>query len=94
MRPLNTSEKETTDLLNTEPRRIVLNDARHPCVELMDNVNFIANSYNLIEGESNFQIMTGPNMVSVMSIRLSCIFNKICINRAANQLISEELAVL
>jgi DNA mismatch repair protein MSH2 len=36
--------------------------ARHPCVELMDNVQFIANNYNLVKNKSSFQIITGPNM--------------------------------
>jgi DNA mismatch repair protein MSH2 len=36
--------------------------ARHPCVELMDNVNFIPNDYDLVRGSSSFQIVTGPNM--------------------------------
>ena len=36
--------------------------ARHPCVELMDDVNFIPNDYTLKRGESSFQILTGPNM--------------------------------
>ena len=36
--------------------------ARHPCVELMEDVNFIANSYELERGQSNFQLITGPNM--------------------------------
>lgn len=39
-----------------------LTKARHPCVELMDGVDFIANDYNLTRGESNFQLITGPNM--------------------------------
>lgn len=40
-----------------------LSKARHPCVELMDNMSFIPNSYDLITGQSQFQIVTGPNMV-------------------------------
>ena len=46
-------------------RKIILRKARHPCVELMDNVSFIANDYDLVESSSNFQIITGPNMVSI-----------------------------
>jgi DNA mismatch repair protein MSH2 len=41
---------------------INLQGARHPCVELMDEVNFISNDYDMRRGESNFQIITGPNM--------------------------------
>ena len=37
---------------------------RHPCVELMDGVEFIANDCVLDRNGSNFQIITGPNMVS------------------------------
>jgi DNA mismatch repair protein MSH2 len=44
-------------------RKIVLKKARHPCVELMDGVDFIGNEYDLDEQSSNFQIITGPNMV-------------------------------
>ena len=36
--------------------------ARHPCVELMDDVSFIPNDYCLERGKSSFQILTGPNM--------------------------------
>jgi DNA mismatch repair protein MSH2 len=39
-----------------------LEQARHPCVELMDGVNFIPNNYDLVRGTSGFQIVTGPNM--------------------------------
>ena len=39
-----------------------LKQARHPCVELMDGVNFIANDYGLERGKSSFQIITGPNV--------------------------------
>lgn len=35
---------------------------RHPCVELMDHVNFIPNDYKFIRDEKNFQLITGPNM--------------------------------
>jgi DNA mismatch repair protein MSH2 len=41
---------------------INLRGARHPCVELMDGVDFISNDYDMKRGESNFQIITGPNM--------------------------------
>jgi DNA mismatch repair protein MSH2 len=35
---------------------------RHPCVELMDGVEFIANDCFLDRNATNFQIITGPNM--------------------------------
>mmetsp|Transcript_31903 Transcript_31903/g.45919 ORF Transcript_31903/g.45919 Transcript_31903/m.45919 type:complete len:825 (-) Transcript_31903:85-2559(-) len=41
---------------------LVLLQARHPCVELMDGVDFIPNDYVLRKGQSEFQIVTGPNM--------------------------------
>lgn len=41
---------------------IVLEEARHPCVELQDNVDFIPNDFDLIFGESSFLLVTGPNM--------------------------------
>lgn len=41
---------------------VQLEQARHPCVELQDDMNFIANNFNLIFGESSYLIVTGPNM--------------------------------
>lgn len=41
---------------------IVLKGCRHPCLELQDNVSFIANDVSLVRDEGNFQIITGPNM--------------------------------
>ena len=49
---------------NIHERSFILIEARHPCVELMDMVNFIPNDYKLETGSSNFQIITGPNMVN------------------------------
>lgn len=44
-------------------QKLVIRGARHPCVELMDSVGaFIPNDYCLQKGQSNFQIVTGPNM--------------------------------
>ena len=39
---------------------IKLKQARHPCVELQDNVEFIPNDFNLVFGESSFLLLTGP----------------------------------
>ncbi|KAI9506275.1 MSH2 protein [Coemansia spiralis] len=39
-----------------------LTAARHPCLEVQDGVSFIANDVNLVRGESEFVIITGPNM--------------------------------
>lgn len=44
-------------------RVLKLVNARHPCVELMDDVQFIGNDYELLQDQSQFQIVTGPNMV-------------------------------
>jgi len=41
---------------------IDLKEARHPCVELQDDMNFIANDFNLTFGSSSFLLVTGPNM--------------------------------
>ena len=50
-------------VVHPQGRGIVnLQGARHPCVELMDGVDFISNDYDMRRGESNFQIITGPNM--------------------------------
>jgi DNA mismatch repair protein MSH2 len=42
--------------------RLRLVGARHPCVEVMDQVSFISNDCELVKGVSNVQIITGPNM--------------------------------
>ena len=41
---------------------LVLRDARHPCLELQDDVCFIANDVEMRRGTSQFNIITGPNM--------------------------------
>lgn len=45
-------------------RRINLKDARHPVLELQEDVNFIANDVNLgnADNDKSFVIITGPNM--------------------------------
>ena len=40
----------------------ILKGARHPCMEMQDDVNFIENDVSLIRNESEFCIITGPNM--------------------------------
>ena len=40
----------------------ILTEARHPCMEMQDDVSFITNDVSLIRGESEFLIITGPNM--------------------------------
>jgi len=41
---------------------IELEGARHPCVELQENVEFIPNDFNMVYGSSTFWLVTGPNM--------------------------------
>lgn len=40
----------------------ILKEARHPCMEMQDDISFITNDVSLIRGESEFLIITGPNM--------------------------------
>jgi hypothetical protein len=53
----------------------LLRGARHPCVELMDGVDFVANSYDLRSGDKEFMLITGPNMGGELVTRYSlCLF--------------------
>jgi DNA mismatch repair protein MSH2 len=40
---------------------LVLRAARHPCLEMQDDVNFIPNDIEMRRGTGEFQIITGPN---------------------------------
>jgi len=37
-------------------------EARHPCMEVQEDIMFIANEVDMVRGESEFCIITGPNM--------------------------------
>ena len=40
----------------------ILKEARHPCMEMQDDVQFITNDVSLTRASSSFLIITGPNM--------------------------------
>ncbi|KAK4664978.1 MSH2 protein [Podospora pseudopauciseta] len=40
----------------------ILTEARHPCMEMQDDVTFITNDVSLTRDSSSFLIITGPNM--------------------------------
>lgn len=40
----------------------ILREARHPCMEMQDDIQFITNDVSLVRGMSEFLIITGPNM--------------------------------
>lgn len=48
--------------LDDPNRRCILKESRHPCVEMQDDIRFIANDIELISNEIEFLIITGPNM--------------------------------
>jgi DNA mismatch repair protein MSH2 len=52
---------------------LILENARHPCLEQQDHVNFIANDLRMLRNESRFLIITGRTRILLyMSLGLIC----------------------
>ncbi|RDD41891.1 DNA mismatch repair protein Msh2 [Trichoplax sp. H2] len=49
-------------ILDTSDRIIELTEARHPCLEMQDDVAFIPNDVKFAKDDAEFIIITGPNM--------------------------------
>ncbi|KAI9470644.1 MAG: muts domain V-domain-containing protein [Benjaminiella poitrasii] len=41
---------------------VILEEARHPCLEVQDYIAFIPNNVEMLRDSSEFQVVTGPNM--------------------------------
>ncbi|KAL1409833.1 MSH2 protein [Vanrija albida] len=41
---------------------VVIHGARHPCLEVQDDIQFISNDHEMRKGTSEFHVITGPNM--------------------------------
>ncbi|CAL7946134.1 unnamed protein product [Xylocopa violacea] len=50
------------EMLPSETGEFNLTQVRHPCLEVQEGVDFIANDVNFKRGECHFCIITGPNM--------------------------------
>ncbi|XP_076230523.1 DNA mismatch repair protein spel1 isoform X2 [Nomia melanderi] len=50
------------DMLPSETGELNLVQVRHPCLEVQEGVDYIANDVNFKRGEYHFCIITGPNM--------------------------------
>jgi len=44
------------------PTALKIEEGRHPCLELQEDVSFIPNDTDMKPGESEFLVITGPNM--------------------------------
>ncbi|CAB4489452.1 uncharacterized protein OCT59_011139 [Rhizophagus irregularis] len=49
-------------MYNKGEGNVVLKNARHPCIEVQDDVSFIPNDVSLIRDQKELLIITGPNM--------------------------------
>lgn len=47
---------------NTTTKDLILKDSRHPCLEMLDSKNCVANDCEMIRSRSRLHIITGPNM--------------------------------
>lgn len=52
----------TRPLIQERGSPLVLQDARHPCLEVQDDIHFIPNDVSMVPGTSEFLLLTGPNM--------------------------------
>lgn len=56
-------ERKYVKPLILEPgEAIIFKEARHPCMEVQDDMCFISNDVGLVKDSSRFLIVTGPNM--------------------------------
>lgn len=56
-------------LLEDGPRRIELQQARHPCMETDADTAFIPNDITFIQGEKSFYIITGDTNIRIEKIK-------------------------
>jgi len=42
---------------------LILKDARHPCLEVQDEISFIANDVEMVRGEGEFQIISTATFI-------------------------------
>lgn len=47
---------------------LILKDARHPCLEVQDEISFIANDVEMVRGEGEFQIISTMTFIVSYSI--------------------------
>lgn len=53
---------ETLLIYNLGQGDVILEEARHPCLEVQDYCTFIPNNVEMVRNTSEFQVITGPNM--------------------------------